>query len=221
MAWYNAPVSVPYAAAGYDVAMGGPHDMDLAETPNTPITALRSGTIVDLSAPPWGEQVGIQLDQPVGNAPYMAFLHLSAVSPALQMGEHINAGDLIGWSGGANQISQYAGTSNPTGQNFLNPSYQSSQPQVGLALMQGPVYGSGPGWFTDSPSAHPGLNPSQLLTGSIAQPQTSSSPGGFNGLPGFGPLPAIPLSVFYRLGFILAGGLLIGLGLKHFLDMRK
>lgn len=171
--WYQEPITVPYGNPNYDKAMGGSHDMDFGVPVDTPITAIQPGTIVDVSAPAWGKQVGIKLDKPIGNVPYYAFLHLDAVDPSISLGRHVNSGDLIGWSGGANSQAQIGMRSNPTGTHFLNPAEQSSQPQIGLALMYGPKYGSGAGWISD-PEHHPELNPTQLLTGART---TTTAPG--------------------------------------------
>lgn len=143
--WYMFPVSVPFGNPHYDSALGGSHDMDIQAPPNYNVTALLPGVVSSITAPEWGKQVGIKLDTPYNGVPYCAFLHLSAVSPALAVDKHVKVGDLIGWVGGANSQAQYAGTSNPTGMNFLNPSFQSSQVQVGFALMRGVEYGTA-GW---------------------------------------------------------------------------
>src|SRR5258708_4656775 len=162
MNFWNAPISVPYGNKDYDVAMGGSHDMDYNVPVGTPIPALYSGKVVDVSAPEWGKQVGIQFDKSPNGVPYYSYVHLDAVNPTIAIGQHVEAGQIIGWSGGENDITGVA--SNPTGTHFSNPSYQSSQPQVGLAMMYGPVYGSGPGWVSQ-PETHPELNPLQLTGG--------------------------------------------------------
>ena len=144
--WYQYPICVPFGNANYDTQLGGSHDLDVQTPLNTPITALLAGNIVDLSSPSWGKMVGIALRKPIHDIPYMAYLHLAAINPDLQIGSYVDVGDLIGWSGGATSASQYKGTSNPTGQNFVNDLTMSSQPQTGIALMYGPVYGSGTGW---------------------------------------------------------------------------
>jgi len=224
--WYQAPVSVPFGDANYDKGMGGSHDMDLAEPLDTPITALRSGTIVDISSPPWGKQVGIQLDEPIGGVPYYSFLHLDAVNPALSRGTRLNVGDLVGWSGGENVD---PGGRTPAGTpHFLNPPYQSSQPQIGLALMYGQVYGSGKGWANPI-SSYPELNPAPLLQGGRIPltsmlslpggPSSSPAPTGGVQIPFGGPL--IPPSFFYRAGFVLFGSILVFMGLKHFLGSSQ
>lgn len=149
--YYQYPISVPFGNTNFDVLYGGAHDLDVAAPPNTPVTALLSGTVSSLSAPEWGKQVGIQLDDPYFGVPYMAYLHLSAIAANLAVGQHISIGDTLGWSGGCNTPAQYNGTSNPTGQNFLNSPDQSSQPQCGIALMRGPEYGVGAGWIKFPP----------------------------------------------------------------------
>lgn len=166
MFWYEYPVSVPFGNANYDAHLGGSHDMDVATPPNMPITALVPGVISDISAPPWGKQVCLKVEGFA--APYMAYLHLAAVNPALKIGQGIKDGDVIGWSGGCTLPSQYNGTSNPTSQNFLNTSDMSSQPQTGIALMRGPVYGSGAGW-TPFPPIDSTLDPEPLLKHLVSQ----------------------------------------------------
>ena len=145
LSWLSYPIRVPFGDINFDVALGGSHDMDIATPPNTPITNLLPGVISSIAAPTWGVTVGIQLYHPYNGIPYFAYLHLAAANPDLSVGSHVAIGDLIGWSGGCNTPEQYAGTSNPTGQNFLNTPDQSSAPQTGLALMRGPEYG-GIGW---------------------------------------------------------------------------
>jgi hypothetical protein len=158
MIWYEHSVSVPFGQG--DSLYGGAHDMAIACPPNTLITALLGGTIETVTSPPWGIQIGIKLDVPYNGIPYMAYLHLAAVFPDIHIGLHIGKGYVIGYSGGCNTAAQYNGTSNPTGHNFLNTPQQSSQPQVGIALMRGPVYGVGAGW---TPKPDPALDPTSLI----------------------------------------------------------
>lgn len=149
--WFMYPITVPFGNPNYDIALGGSHDLDVGTPPNTPVTALLSGIVSNISAPSWGKQVCLALDLPFNNIPYMAYLHLAAVNPLLEVGSHIGVGEVIGWSGGCTAAAQYAGTSNLTGANFLNLPSQSSQPQTGIALMWGPEYGLGAGWKTFPP----------------------------------------------------------------------
>src|ERR1700751_3984005 len=124
--WFMFEICVPFWNNSFKVAFGGAHDLDIGAPPNSPVTALLPGTIVSITKPPpdWGEQVGVELDEPFNGIPFMAYLHLSAVNPALAVGRRVSKSDLIGWVGGANEEAQYAGTSNPTGRNFVNPPFK-------------------------------------------------------------------------------------------------
>lgn len=171
--WYTYPIVVPFGDPNYDSQMGGSHDLDVGAPANYPVTALLAGNVSSITSPPWGKQVGIRLVSPYNGIPFLAFLHLSAVNPSLRVGSRVVKNDLIGWVGGASDPSQYAGTSNPTGQNFLNDPSQSSRVQVGMALMNGPEYGVGSGWeqwqtnpsitHFDSP-----LNPTSIIKTAVA-----------------------------------------------------
>src|SRR6185312_10363685 len=172
--WFEYPICVPYASPHYDSQYGGSHDTDVRTPPNTPITALWPGKITDISSPLWGKQVCLQVQGLP--APFMAYLHMSATRPDLVPGSMISKGELIGWSGGCTDEKQYAGTSNPTGKNFLNGASQSSQPQTGIAFMNGPVYGTGAGWKQfpiplPNPLPHDiaVLNPTPLITQAIQE----------------------------------------------------
>ncbi len=238
MSWWNNPVSVPFGNRNYDVGMGGSHDMDFKVPVDTPITVPPRGTgvISDISSPAWGKQVGIKLDQPFGNVPYWSVLHLDAVNSNLRVGQHVQAGDLLGWSGGENSLSQVPANA-PVSSHFTNPSYQSSQPQVGVALMYGPAYGKGPAWnMSNPPDAHPELNPNQLFSGGLGSQNSTYSPlASFNNgqsqgqsqsnqgttLASFLGLSSLGNVVdgFYRVGFVILGLLLLYMGLKHFIDL--
>jgi hypothetical protein len=163
--WYEYPIVVPFGNPNFDSNLGGSHDLDIGAPPNYPVTALLSGKVASIDTPAWGKQVGILLDSPYNGVPYCSFLHLSAVNPALSIGHHVAVGDLIGWVGGANNQAQYAGTSNPTGQNFLNDSFNSSRIQAGFALMRGPSYGHA-GWEVFPPIDW-SLNPTQIIMDAV------------------------------------------------------
>jgi len=141
MHWYDYDIVVPFGNVNFDSALGGAHDLDLGCPANYPVTALLSGSISSITAPAWGKQVGVALDHPINGKPYCAYLHLSAVNPTLKVGQHIDVGEIVGWAGGGNTQAQYNGTHNPTGQNFLNDTFNSSRIQAGFALMNGPEYG--------------------------------------------------------------------------------
>lgn len=159
--WYMYDICVPFNNPNFDVVFGGSHDMDVQTPLGTPIYSIVSGTIVDLSAPAWGKQIGIRLDQPINNAPYWAYLHLGSTNPALRIGGHVGLGDLIAYSGGANSLAMVGTHLNtPFGPQFINNPIQSSQPQTGMALMRGPQYGVGAGW---TPKPDPALDPTPYL----------------------------------------------------------
>ena len=154
---------VPFGHTEFDSKLGGSHDLDIPAPPNYPVTALLPGKIISITKPPpdWGEQIGVELDEKFNGIPNMAYLHLSAVNLELAVGQHISKDHLIGWVGGANTEAQYAGTSNPTGRNFTNSSFSSSNVQVGVALMRGKEFGKTD--FNKWPPIEWELNPSQII----------------------------------------------------------
>lgn len=159
--WFQYPIVVPFGNANYDAALGGSHDLDVKPPPNYPVESIVAGVISDISSPTWGMQLCVKMDAPFQGHEYFGYLHLSAVNPALKMGQRINIGDLVGWVGGANNIGQYMGTNNPTGHSFVDSSDMSSQIQIGIALHDGPAYG-GAGWV-NFPPILTSLDPSGLL----------------------------------------------------------
>lgn len=173
--WYDFPIVVPFGNPNYDAALGGSHDLDVGAPPNYSVTSIVSGVISDISAPLWGKQVGVLLDTPVNGVQWFHYLHLSAVNPSLKVGQRVQFGDLVGWVGGGNTETDYLGTTNPTGQNFLNDSFNSSRIQVGIALMRGPVYG-GPGWTTFPPIDF-ALDPTPILMEARAKTSPGITPG--------------------------------------------
>jgi len=98
----------------YSLAVHGigdtPHfASDIATPFHTPITALFSGTVVsERTGLPWGTEIFIQPDN--GNIPKYYYYHLDTLTP--HIGEHVNAGDVIGLSGGQN-----VGGQNPSSPN--------------------------------------------------------------------------------------------------------
>ena len=166
-AWYEYPIVVPFGAAGFDTNLGGPHDIDLGCPPNLPITALLSGNVSSIDSPLWGMQVGVKLDAPIQGISYCSYLHLSGVNPQLRINSVVHPGDLIGWCGGGYNDAMYLGTSNPTGENFLNDIWNSSRIQAGFALMRGPSYGH-VGWER-FPPVDRALDPTQIIRDALAK----------------------------------------------------
>ena len=151
MNWYDYPTCVPYGDRNYDVQLGGSHDMDVQTPLGTRLTFLLPGTITDVEYPSWGGQVCLKLDTPWNGVEYMAYLHIGYIEASLKVGMHVNYGDTLGLSGGGNSPATVDGVSL-----FVNPPFMSSQPQTGIALMRGPVYGSGDGWNAISTDLDPG-----------------------------------------------------------------
>lgn len=155
-------VAVPFGNANYDVGVGGSHNMTFHCTPNTEIRSITDGTVItDISAPTWGKQVTVELLNPVNGHHYFGYQHFSAVRPDLHVGYVLHYNEVVGWSGGCTNIGQYDGTHNPTGQNFLDSAFMSSQPQIGIALCDGTGYGY-KGWKT-FPPIDQSLNPMPVV----------------------------------------------------------
>lgn len=98
--WYRYGV---YSDADY----GSPyHNTDVGTPPETPLTAPLSGTVTDIGYFDWGGQVTVKVDDPKQNAGYKDYflIHLDAINPYLQTGQHVNAGDFLGYSGGENTL---------------------------------------------------------------------------------------------------------------------
>lgn len=197
--WYEYPFGMTFGAGEFGFN-GQEHGADLETPIDTPITALLPGTVTDISSPSWGKQVTWKLDQPYNGIPYMYQIHLDAVNPVLQVGSHVNAGDLIGWSGGANSAAQVGNATNPTGTHYYDDPSMSSGPHTEVGFSYGPVYGSGAGYADIS--QHPELNPVPFLdevrSGQIPEPQGIGNPSGGGGLNIYGGAgqPQVMNSVF-------------------------
>lgn len=159
-AWYMYGEGLTFGQG--DAGIGGEHGIDILDPPDTPITFLVGGTISDISNPVgYGMRVTWKMDQSYRGIPYAYQIHLDAVNPGLSVGKHVNAGDLMGWSGGENSTAQLQGASNPTGTHTIDSAYMSSGPHTEFGFSYGPVYGQGVG-FSDI-HAHPELNPMTFM----------------------------------------------------------
>jgi len=146
-AWFSYPFDNP---AGETEPFGGgaKPDSNVQCPDGTPITALLSGTISGLNGPSgempaWGAAVTIRLDKPINQiATHTAYLHLQPLSPALAIGQHVDAGALIGYSGGGSAAG-------------------AQKVPVGFALYNGDIYGFGPTW--GQYLGNPLLNPYPVL----------------------------------------------------------
>lgn len=149
--WFKGTVGVPFGNANYDSGLGGSHNMTFLLAPNTPITSITDGCpITDISSPAWGKQVTVKLQKPIEGHTHFSYQHFSAVDPHLKIGDIPKYGQVIGWSGGLNNPSEYSGTHNPTGSNFCDTPDMSSQGQIGIALCDGSGYGYD-GWVPFPP----------------------------------------------------------------------
>lgn len=145
--WYTYPRVDAYGTP--DTFGGFPKPDSNVEVPDGyPITALLSGVVTginspDGSVPAWGAAITIKLDQPINSlATHTAYIHLSSIASGLAVGSRVNAGDVIGYSGGA----RAAGT---------------QKVPIGFALYAGDIYGYGPQWSQDLGNAS--LNPTSVL----------------------------------------------------------
>lgn len=146
IAWYNYPDINNYGAP--DPYGGFPKpDINFAVPSGVPITTIASGTVSGIDAPDgtvpaWGHVVTIKLDLPYNSvATHIAYLHLSSVT--VTIGQHVNVGDIIGYSGGT------------------NPGNGLQQAYPALALYNGDYYGYGASWSQYLGSQL--LNPTQLV----------------------------------------------------------
>jgi hypothetical protein len=196
----NNPISLGYGQG--DIALGGNHLVDIKTPFHTTITAPASGTITNYQLEPWGGQVTWKLDQPINGVPYAFIIHLDQLNPNLGIGQHINAGDVLGLSGGQN-----SGGTNP------ETSYWSSQPQTGFGLSNGPIYGTGAGWV-QNPLGFPQLDPTNYISSLKSGGMPNSS---FSLVTGSSTPPPVTGTAYFnnlgqKVGIFLIAITLIGVG---------
>ncbi len=176
--WYSYPFDNPQGQI--EPFGGGPKPDSNVQVPQGyPISALLPGVITCINShggavPPWGAAVTIKLDNPVNQlATHTAYLHLQPLPPTMFVGMRVQAGQVIGYSGG------------------LKAQGEQKVP-VGFALFSGDCYGYGSTWsqYLGSPQ----LNPYNLLQSAKAGNISSAVGGGqtsFNPLDPSTWLPAI------------------------------
>jgi hypothetical protein len=203
-------------------------DLNFAPPTGTAITNLLSGVISGINTPgggipSWGQVVTIKLDNPVNSqATYEAYLHLALLAPGDYIGEHVNVGDVIGYSGidamGENYRIGYALQSGPSygfGAGFSNPGSAALYPQSIIDAARngtlGSFSGSGNATLSDTSS---GLG--SFLQG-VLQGIFSGSTGSTQQAPSLPSLPSLPSVDWQGLGiqtlFIIGGAVLVLLGL--------
>jgi hypothetical protein len=146
-AWYTFPRIDNYGGVEPFGGFAKP-DSNIQLPAGYPVTALLSGTVSSIdppgpNVPDWGAVITIRLDVPVNAiATHTAYLHLASIAPGITTGVHVQAGQLIGYNGGA----LAAGT---------------QKVPLGFALYNGDHYGFGPTWSQYLGSS--ALNPVPLL----------------------------------------------------------
>lgn len=93
--WYDYDMYSDFPSTSY-------RNTDVRTPTDTPITAPLAGTITALGYFDWGGQVTMQVDNPsaIGGHKYDFVIHLDAINPNLNVGDHVNQGEFLGYSGG-------------------------------------------------------------------------------------------------------------------------
>lgn len=104
--WYDTHITQGFFWGWNPGKTGGQHGttnghpgIDLAEANGTPLTTPVAGTVVWAKAMKWGGQVSILFDAGGGKQMILTCLHLSDI--AVQQGQQLVAGQLVGKTGGA------------------------------------------------------------------------------------------------------------------------
>jgi murein DD-endopeptidase MepM/ murein hydrolase activator NlpD len=205
--WTQYPIGHGYITSYQGPGTDTPHYADDVETPfHTPITALESGTIAQAdyaiwSGQPGGGEVFVKPDD--GSTEYY-FYHLDDLY--VQSGQHVQAGQVVGLSGGQNS----------GGDHNVSPMW-SSGPHLHV------------GYFTNYISTPAGSRPygpdiTPLLSGGLVMGHATPL-SNVGGIPTpFGTIGGVALpsaDTLYRLGFVLLGVFFLLLGLKHFVDLPE
>ena len=166
--WYEYDYGLTFGEG--DVSIGGEHGADFNTPLFTPITALLPGIITGIqSNVDYGLTLTWQLDTPHNGVPHMYHLHLAAFAPGIQIGKHLNAGAVIGYSGGATPASLAGDLADtpytlPAGlKNYLDGPNSSEGAHVEVGFTYNSNYGEGGGFFGGYLQQHPELNPMQFL----------------------------------------------------------
>lgn len=101
--WWCYPVTQAYGVPEANLGVGGTHSgIDLGTPLGTKITAIEPGTIVAAGPQKWGGDV-LEAVQSGGQTIYQQFLHLEEIN--VKPGQSVNAGDLLGLTGGTSTAS--------------------------------------------------------------------------------------------------------------------
>jgi hypothetical protein len=175
--WYEYEIIPPFFGEG-DTGIGGEHGADFGTPLFTPITALLPGTISGIQTGcGFCEAVTWKLKTPHNGVPFMYSIHLAAIAPGIHVGKPIDAGTLIGYSGGATSdsiASDLAQTPHILPQGLtphLDSSNQSGGAHVEVGFTYFENYGNAP-HEVFSPGylvRHPELDPRPFLNAIKAQ----------------------------------------------------
>lgn len=102
--WYDFDIK---SDLGYGNPPSTYNNTDVETPPDTPITAPLAGTITQGGYFDWGGQWTIKVDNPSainGHRDYFV-IHLDALNPNLKVGQHIEQGTFLGYSGGETSLS--------------------------------------------------------------------------------------------------------------------
>ena len=94
MSWYQDVISNPFGLAGGEAQWGGHSGIDFGTPNDTPLFFPMGGKVIAADYKPLGGEVAVDTGQ--GVIEY--FLHLDQIN--VQVGQNIQAGDVIGTSGG-------------------------------------------------------------------------------------------------------------------------
>jgi len=205
IAWLNYPVTHGYYAT-YDPNIADtPHyALDIGTPFHTPITAIESGTVIQADYAAWGGEIFVKPDN--GSEEYYVYhLDQNSVSP----GQHVNAGDLLGLSGGENP--GYPGALHPAAPEWSDGLHT----HIGLFT----------NWASTPIGTRPqGPDPSALIQGLKVGQVVGSTKGSLStdpvtSTPLGGSLPTLPdvqgglQSMFVRAGLFLVVLVVLGGGL--------
>ena len=97
-AWYTYPITNPYSTVQVAGNSDTPHyAVDIGTPFHTPLTAIKSGTVVQADYAAWGGEIFIKPDD--GSTEYY-YYHPDLLE--VQTGQHVTAGQEIALSGGEN-----------------------------------------------------------------------------------------------------------------------
>jgi hypothetical protein len=168
--WYEYGYGLKFKRG--DVGIGGEHGADFDTPLFTPITALLPGFISGIQLGcGFCQAVTWKLKTPHNGVHYMYNIHLAAIAPGIQIGTSIDAGTLIGYSGGATDDTVERDLANtpyrlPHGlSNFLDKRDQSEGAHVEVGFTHFENYGTAPPevFSTGYLARHPELNPVPFL----------------------------------------------------------